>query len=135
MRIGVLVVTMIALLAAAAGYADNTNTAVKNAAALAREIENGSIKKANESVRVESRDCQLSIEFTNHNVTFQVPLGSSRVIETDNGDSVVLINSAMTRKIRDRAAEPYERLYLRFDRKTIVQMKTQFEQVIRACET
>ena len=107
----------------------------KDASVLAKEIEGKLKRKANEIVRVQNAGCQFSIEFTNHNVTFLVPLRGSQVREADDAEGVVLINSGMVRKFKDRSAEPYERLYLRFDRGTIDQVVLHFQQVIHACET
>ena len=135
MRAGTVIFTMVCLLYAVGAVAGSASKTEKDATILAKAVEGGIIKKKDETVRVETKGCQISIEFTSHKVTFSAPLRGSRIMESDNADGVVLVNSEMTRKFRDRPAEPYDRLYLRFDRTAIEKMVTHFQQMIRACET
>lgn len=127
-------IIVLLLFFAASAFAEGGRTG-KDAADLAKEVEGKIVKRANESVRVQSVGCQFSIEFATHRVTFQVPLRGSRIMASDDDAGIVLMSSSMIRKFRDREAEPYERLFLRFDRATVDQMVSEFQQAIRACET
>jgi hypothetical protein len=134
MRAGAQLIRGVCLLSSGAALAGSVDSG-KSAALLAKEVESRIIVKANESVRVDTKGSQLSIEFTNYNVSFLTPFRGSKIMESENADGVVLINSGMTQKVRDRNEESYTRLFLRFDRKTIDHIMMQFQEVIQACET
>ena len=76
-------IIVLLLLFAASAFAEGGRTG-KDAAGLAKEVEGKIVKRANESVRVQSVGCQFSIEFATHRVTFQVPLRGSRIMASDD---------------------------------------------------
>jgi hypothetical protein len=128
----VIVIMMMILMFTAGAHAGSAKQE-KDVVLLAKEIESKIVKKKNEAVRVQTDGCQVSIEFTNHNVIFLVPLRGVRIMVSGNSEGVELVNSGMVRKFADRDAEPYERLFLRFEPDVVDQIITRFKQVILAC--
>jgi hypothetical protein len=101
---------------------------------LASEIEAKLANGSQAKVKASAHDCKLHIEFSAHNVSFDLPLQGtevSTIVGTE--DSLFVSNPRMTRTIRDRGPETFEKLMLRFGRETISDIKTVFDQAIRSC--
>ncbi len=77
--------------------------------------------------------CLLHINFEPLNASFDLPLQDATVIHSDGDDSIAVQSAHMTRKIKDRAPEAFERLTLRFNRLNIKSVVKTFTDAISAC--
>lgn len=119
---------------ATAAYGGKKNTPVRETTMLASEVASKIVYRSGTVVSVSAPDaCRLSINFETLNASFDIPLQGSLVSENDAEDSIVLENKNMTRKIKDRAPEVFERVTLRFSRLNIKSVMKSFSEAISAC--
>ena len=85
------------------------------------------------NVRARAEECSLHISFEPQHASFDLPLQGTIVALTKTRDGIVVQNKNMTRTIKDRAPESFERLLLRFHRDQLQSMLKTFEQAIATC--
>ena len=103
----------------------------KQVTTLATEIEGKILMKDKTQVKVQAEGCRIAIAFVNKNVTFHLPLAGTKVTADD--ETLLVVNSEMTRTFVNREREPFSRLVLRFGTDAVNQVKSAFDQAILAC--
>ena len=126
-------ITVLFLLCLTAGASGSDRKTSTVADQLAREIEAKIANRVTALVKASANDCQLHIEFSAHHVSFDLPLQGTEVAADSMEDSIIVINRRMTRTFSDRGAEAFEKLLLRFNRHEINDIKSTFDQAIKAC--
>ena len=132
MRNLVATVLMIVMCSATVAYAGNKNKA-KDMAQFANEVASKLVYRPDVNISVRAQDCHLHIEYGSLNVAFDLPLRGTTLAENETEDGIILSNRQMTRTLKDKTPEAYERIILRFDRKTNKTMIKTFENVIAVC--
>jgi hypothetical protein len=82
---------------------------------------------------VRARNSQLHIEYGSLHVAFDLALKDTTLSENETEDGIILSNSKMTRTLKGKVPEPYERVILRFERKTVKSMLKTFENAVTTC--
>lgn len=132
MRNLVATVLMIVMCSATGAYAGSKNTS-KDMAQFANEVAAKLVYRPDVNISVRAQDCHLHIEYGSLNVAFDLPLKGTTLAENETEDGIILSNRQMTRTLKDKNPEAYERIILRFDRKTNKTMMKTFENVITVC--
>ncbi len=119
---------------AAVSYGGQKNTPRSETNLLASEMAAKIVYRKGTTVTVSAPDaCLLHINFEPLNASFDLPLQNAKVVENDADDSIAVQSSHMTRKIKDRAPEAFERLTLRFSRANLKSVMKTFTDAISAC--
>jgi hypothetical protein len=117
-------------------YGGKKNAPGKETSQLVSEVAAKIVSSSGTIVLVSAPDaCRLNINFQSLNASFDIPLKGSTVIESETDDSIVVQNKNMTRKIKDRAPEAFERLSLRFSRPNLKPVLKSFTDAISACNS
>ncbi len=132
MRDLMVAVLMIAICSGTGAYAGSKNNS-KEMAQFANEIAAKLVYKPEANISVRAQDCHLHIEYGSLHVAFDLPLKGTTLAENETEDGIILSNAQMTRTLKDRNPEAYERIILKFDRKTNKTMMKTFENVITVC--
>ncbi len=132
MRLFPVWMTLIAFTLASDAYGGSRN-ASGDLSQFANEIASKLIQRSDMNVTVRARNCRLHIEYESLQVAFNLPLKDTTLAESGADDGVILSNSSMTRTLKGGNPEKFERLILRFDRKTVKSVIKSFEKVIAGC--
>ena len=116
----------------AAAQNEETRIATREAQILAKEMMSKAAHRTS-NVRARAEECRLYITFEPQNASFDLPLQGTLVAQTKTRDGIVVQNKNMTRTIKDRAPESFERLLLRFHRDQLQSMLKTFENAIATC--
>lgn len=99
----------------------------------ANEIAAKLVYRPDANILVRAQNCRLHIEYGALHVSFDLPLKDTTLAESETEDGIILTNSKMTRTLKGKGPEPYERIILRFERKTVKSMLKTFENAVTAC--
>lgn len=78
-------------------------------------------------------DCRLNIRFDATDAAFDLPLQETAVKPAETDDGIVVTNRNMTRTIKNRAPESFQRLALRTHRDMMQPLIKAFQDAIAAC--
>lgn len=126
------IILMIIICSASVAYGGNKRTS-GDLSHFANEIAAKLVYRPDANISVRAHDCRLHIEYGALEVAFDLPLKGTTLEENGSEDGIILSNANLTRTVKNRVPEVYERIILRFDRKTVKMMMTAFEDAIAAC--
>ncbi|OGW34458.1 MAG: hypothetical protein A2010_14285 [Nitrospirae bacterium GWD2_57_9] len=134
MRYVLVFVLVIVASTATVAYGGKKNNPSRETTLLASEVAGKIVSRPGTTVSVTAPDsCRLHISFESVNASFDLPLQGSTVSLADAEDGLIVENKSMTRKIKDRAPEAFERLTLRFNRTTVKSVMKTFSDAIASC--
>lgn len=133
MRYGTIVGLMV-ILCTASVASGGAKKAPGKADTLANEVMSKIVYR-NSSVQATVEECRLHIRFETLDAAFNLPLQGTTVVQTDTADGILVMNKNMTRTIKDRAPEAFERLTLRFHHDSIQPMLKIFSDAIATCSS
>lgn len=131
MRQAAMIALLIVLCSTSVVYGSKKNS-LRPADVLANEVMTKAIYQKT-AVVARAKECHLHISFQTVNAAFDLPLRGTKVVLTDNEDGIIVMNRNMTRTIRGRSPEVFERLTLRFSRDNIKPMLKRFDEAIMFC--
>lgn len=126
------VCSLLLTVSVAAAQNEEKRSAPREAQILAQEMTSKIVYRQS-NVRARAEECRLYISFEPQNAAFDLPLQGTTIAQTFTRDGIVVLNKNMTRTIRDRAPESFERLLLRFHRDQMQSMLKTFENAIATC--
>lgn len=125
---------MMVVCTAAVSYGGQKNKPQSETSLLASEMSAKIVYRKGTTVTVSAPNaCLLHINFEPLNASFDLPLQDATVVQNDTDDSIAVQSNHMTRKIKDRAPEAFERLTLRFSRENLKSVMKSFTDAISAC--
>jgi mannitol-specific phosphotransferase system IIBC component len=133
MRLIVVFGLVMVVCTATVAYGGRKDSSFKETSALANEVAAKIVYRAGANVSATADGCRLHINFESLKASFELPLQGTAVAETDSEDGIVITNKSMTRRIKDREPEAFERLTLRFNRFNVKSILKTFEDAIAAC--
>ena len=108
---------------------------IKETALLADQMTANMLYRAGSKVSATADGCRLQINFESAQAVFDIPLKSTTLAEDQVEGMIVIKNDNMTRKIKDRTPERFDRLAVRMNRSNVKSIINSFENAIAACSS